>query len=369
MLDRIRTLFVKELLSYLRDPRSRMILIGPPLIQLLIFSSAATLEVRNVDIAILKDDYGIWSQELIERLDAAEFVNDITVVYSMEQMRSLIDRREVLLGIRFGADFSNLVVSGQTANLQVILDGRRANAAQIALNYVSRIAAGLGIDIHNTKGTTMPSSEAVLRHWFNPNLDYQWFIVPSLSGVLAMMLSLVVPALSIARERELGTFDQLLVSPVSPTEIIIGKTAPAVLVGTLIASIMIAAAVFGFGVPFTGSLTLLILSLLLFIVSVVGIGLSVSAVCQTQQQAILGAFMVAVPVVLVSGFATPIENMPNWLQIAAEANPLKHFLIIVQGTFLKAMPPREVAENALPLVVIALVTLTAATLFVRGRLQ
>jgi ABC-2 type transport system permease protein len=369
MLNRLATLIVKELLSYLRDPRSRLILIGPPLMQLLVFSFAATLEVRNVDIAVLDFDRGAWSQELVQRLDAAGFVAGLTRVESADELRSMIDRREVLLGIRFDSEFSSDAATGRSATVQVLLDGRRANAAQIALSYVGAIAADLGIGIGEASGIRPQSRAAALRHWFNPNLDYQWYIVPSLSGVLAMIISLIVPALSIARERELGTFDQLLVSPVTPTEIIVGKTTPALLVGIVIASVMMLAAVFGFRVPFTGSLLPLMFSLILFITSVVGIGLSVSAICQTQQQAILGAFMVAVPVVLLSGFATPVENMPVWLQYVAEANPLKHYLIIVQGTFLKALPASQVLANALPMAAIAAVTLTAATLFVRGRLQ
>ena len=369
MAGRLLTLIVKELLSYLRDPRSRLILVGPPLMQLLVFSFAATLEVRNVDIAVLDVDRGRWSREMIERLDAAGFVARIIHVGSDAELRSMIDRREVLLGMRFDSEFSALASRGDTATVQLLLDGRRANASQIALRYVSDIATDLGIDVAQDSGARRTSTAAAVRHWFNPNLNYQWYIVPSLSGVLAMIISLIVPALSIARERELGTFDQLLVSPFTPIEIIVGKTAPALLVGFVIACIMMLAAVFGFRVPFTGNLMLLLGSLVLFIASVVGIGLSVSAVCQTQQQAILGAFMVAVPVVILSGFATPVENMPQWLQYVAEANPLKHYLIIVQGSFLKALPVSDIVAGALPMAAIALVTLTAATLFVRGRLQ
>lgn len=369
MPQRLLTLVVKELLSYLRDPRSRLILVGPPLMQLLVFSFAATLEVRNVDIAVLDDDRGVWSEEMIERLDAAEFVADIETIENPAALRAAIDRREVLLGIRFDSDFSARVDAGRGGEIQVLLDGRRANAAQIALGYVGAIAAQLGAGIEPARGGAAETGAAALRNWFNPNLDYQWYIVPSLSGLLAMIISLIIPALSIARERELGTFDQLLVSPVTPIEIIVGKTMPALLVGVVIASVMMLAAVFGFRVPFTGSLLPLLSSLVLFITSIVGIGLSVSAICQTQQQAILGAFMVAVPVVLLSGFATPVENMPPWLQVVAEANPLKHYLIIVQGTFLKALPTSEVFANAAPMAAIALVTLTAATVFVRGRLQ
>ncbi|MFP5511460.1 MAG: ABC transporter permease, partial [Alphaproteobacteria bacterium] len=168
---------------------------------------------------------------------------------------------------------------------------------------------------------------------------YRWFIVPGLTGILALFSSLLITSLSIARERELGTFDQLLVSPTSTPEIIISKSLPALAIGTGLGLFMISAGVFLFGIPFTGSFALLLASLVLFIASVVGIGLMISAVSMTQQQAILGAFAIGVPAVLMSGFATPVENMPVVLQWLAQAIPLTHFLIIVEGSFLKAMPP------------------------------
>ena len=183
------------------------------------------------------------------------------------------------------------------------------------------------------------------------------------------LAALLLTSLSIARERELGTFDQLLVSPTSTTEIIISKSLPALAIGTLLGLMMIAAGVVLFQIPFSGSFWLLLLSLVLFILSVVGIGLMISAVSATQQQAILGAFAIGVPAVLMSGFATPVENMPLLLQWLAQAIPLTHFLIIVQGNFLKALPLGDILASLWPLAIIALVSLTMATVFVRGRLQ
>lgn len=373
---RLYSVVVKELLSYLRDPRSRASLIVPPLLQLLIFSFAATLEVRNVDVAVLDHDAGVVSGEVVERVRAAGFVDEIVPVWSDAELRRAVDERRVLLAIRFGDDFSRDVLAGRPAKAQVIVDGRRANAGQIALGYLGTIVEGMAEEVRLVGGGTAPSRtppqiapEVVVRNWFNPNLVYLWFIVPSLAGILSMFLSLLVTGLSIARERELGTFDQLLVSPVRPLEMILGKTLPALLIGTVMGSLMVAAAAFLFRVPFTGSVLLLEASLVLFILSVVGIGLMVSALCHTQQQAILGVFTVGIPVILISGFATPVENMPGWLQVAAEASPLKHFLIIVQGSFLKALPPSEVFANAWPMAVIALFTLSFANLFVRRRLR
>jgi ABC-2 type transport system permease protein len=235
------------------------------------------------------------------------------------------------------------------------------------VGYLETIAQRFGASVRAPAHA--PTDLVALRHWFNPNLVYRWFVVPGIAGILAMFIALIVTALSIARERELGTFDQLLVSPTTRTEIILAKTVPALLLGTLLGMLMAGAAVWLFGVPFTGSVTLLVLSMVLFILSVVGVGLMISSICATQQQAIMGTFALGVPMVLMSGFATPVENMPTVLQWLAEAIPLKHFLLVVQGSFLKSAPLGELFPHVWPMALIALVTLVAATVLVRSRLQ
>ena len=363
---RLRAQIVKELLSLLRDPRSRLVVFAPPLMQLLVYTFAATLEVRNAGIAVYDRDAGRWSHELTARVAAADFVKQVYTVRSRDALRELIDRRKVIAGLDMGPDFSRAIAAGDTGIAQVIVDGRRSNAGQITVGYLNAIAAGVGADAGRDRRNTDP---VVIRHWFNPNLIYRWFVVPALTGILVFFNALLITALSIARERELGTFDQLLVSPTTTLEIIVAKIMPALGIATVLGLLMIALAVFVFHVPLAGSFLLLLPSLLLFILSVVGIGLMISSVSATQQQAILGAFAVGVPSVLLSGFATPVENMPQVLQWAAQLIPLTHFLVIVEGTFLKAMPAADIIANTWPLAVIALVTLTLATRFVRSRLQ
>ncbi len=363
---RLRAQFVKEVLSVLRDPRSRMVVFVPPILQLLVFSSAATLEVRNVDVALYNQDAGRWSHELVQRLDSARFITDVRRVDSQQQLHALIDRGEVMAALSVPVDFSRRIAAGETGRVQLLVDGRRSNSGQITAAYLSTIAADIGAEV---VPDATPPTPVVVRHWFNPNLTYRWFIVPGLTGILALFSALLITSLSIARERELGTFDQLLVSPTSTAEIIISKSLPALAIGTVLGLFMVGAGIFGFGIPFTGSFLLLLASLVLFILSVVGIGLMLSAVSMTQQQAILGAFAIGVPAVLMSGFATPVENMPVVLQWLAQAIPLTHFLVIVEGSFLKAMPPADIFSSLWPLALIALITLTMATFFVRGRLQ
>jgi ABC-2 type transport system permease protein len=364
---RLRAQFITEVLSILRDPRSRMVVFVPPLLQLLVFAFAATLEVRNVDVAVYNQDAGQWSHEMIQRLDRATFINHVRYVENPAQLGDLIGRGKVIAALDFPADFSRAITAGRTGQVQVLVDGRRSNSGQITVGYLSTIAADVGAGV--VAADASPPTPVSVRNGFNPNLTYRWFIVPGLTGILALFSALLITSLSIARERELGTFDQLLVSPTSTLEIIISKSLPALAIGTVLGLLMVAAATGLFRIPFTGSFVLLLASLMLFILSVVGIGLMISAISMTQQQAILGAFAIGVPAVLMSGFATPVENMPVVLQWLAQAIPLTHFLTIVEGVFLKAMSATDILANLWPLAVIAVVTLGLATGLVRSRLQ
>jgi ABC-2 type transport system permease protein len=281
--------------------------------------------------------------------------------------RDAIDTRRALTALHIGPDFSRAIEAGRQAQVQILLDGRRSNAAQIVNGYLERIIAGLAAEA--APAGTGSAEAVVVRHWFNPNLDYVWYTVPSLVGIISHLIGLLVTALSVARERELGTFDQLMVSPLRTHEILLGKTLPPLLIGLIHASVFVLAAIFVFGVPLRGSLLLLYPSLVVYLAAVIGVGLFISSLAATQQQAILGAFLFAAPAILLSGFATPIENMPPWLQPLTEVNPLRHFLVVVKGVFLKDLPAAEVIANTWPLALIALVTLSCAAWLFRRRME
>lgn len=366
---RLKALIIKELLAVLRDPKGRMVLIGPPILQLLVFSYAATLEVRNVDVMVLNRDAGRWGYELIQRVGGAPTFRKIEYTQSLEALHDAINRQRVIAALHIGPTFSRDIEAGQPANVQIILDGRRSNASQIVGGYLTQIIANLAAETPAGRQGAPAGVSVVARNWFNPNLIYQWFMVPNLVASIALLIGLVVTALSVARERELGTFDQLMVSPLRTHEILIGKLTAPMLIGLFHITIYILAAVFFFKVPLRGSLILLYGSAIFYLASVVGLGLFISSLSKTQQQAILGAFLFVVPATLLSGFATPIENMPDWLQPVTLINPLRYFLVIVKGVFLKDIPLSEVARNTLPLALIALVTLSAAAWLFRRRLE
>ena len=364
MWHRIHSLIIKELQALLRDPRSRHILFVPVILQLALFPLAATLEVKNNTLAVLNQDSGRQSRELIQRFSQAKAFPKMLVLRSQAELRRAIDKQDALVVLQFPQDFSRQLAMGKSATVQAILDGRRSNSAQIALGYVSDMLQTYQRELW-TSSTANGVSNIVVRHWFNPNLYYHWFIVPSLIAIITTISSMVITALSVAREREQGTFDQLLVSPLSPEMIMIGKAVPAAMVSVAQATIILLAGIFIYRIPFQGSLLLLYGGMFFYILALVGFGLAISSVCATQQQAFLGVFSFMMPATLLSGYTAPIDNMPLWLQKLTWINPLRHFIVIVKGVFLKDMGFAAVAANVWPLIVIAAATLTIANIAFR----
>lgn len=363
---RLKAMIVKELWAVLRDPRARITLIVPPLLQLFLFGFASTLEVKNITLGIYNQDRGAWSREVINAVAGSPNVRHLLVLDSPQAVARAIDNRDVIAAMIFNANFSRDVAAHSSTQVQVVFDGRRSNAAQIVNGYLGQIVASVGAEISASPQTPHGS---IVTNWFNPNLDYLWFTMPALIVTIAALSVLSVTSQSIARERELGTFDQLLVSPLRVYEILVGKVAPALLLGTFNATIYLLLIPTVFGVPFTGSVLIFYLALFAYLIALIGIGLLVSIVARTQQQAFLGMFLTAIPLIMTSGYAAPIDNMPGWLQVIAQANPLAHFLVIIEGVFLKGMPLGDVLAALWPLLVIAAVALTGAALLFRSKLE
>jgi ABC-2 type transport system permease protein len=369
MLHRILTLIHKELLSVWRDPKTRISLLLPPIIQLFIFTFAATLDVKNVHMAVLNRDSGKEGFELVQRFKGSPTFTEITHLDSVEDIVPFVDRQRGLMVLFIDEDFSEKLYRDKKASVQLITDGRKSNTAQIVTGYATRIINDFGTDFSIEEKIYQQNARLFPRNWFNPNLLYYWYNIPSLVATLSMLTCLIVTSISIARERELGTFDQLLVSPLIPFEIVVGKIVPGLIVGSLEGLLLLTVGVFIFQVPFTGSFFIFICSLLIFISAIGGLGLFISSLCTTQQQAMLGTFIAMVPSVTLSGFATPIENMPQWLQYFTYIIPLKYMLVISKGIFLKNMPVEIVIQNLWPLVIIAIFTLASAGWLFRRRLE
>jgi ABC-2 type transport system permease protein len=352
---RLRALIRKELQALLRDPHGRRLLIAPIIMQLVLFPFAATMEVRNVGVVIFNEDAGLHASEVIQRIAAAATFSDVRIAHGQAEYAEAIDRQRALLGVRFTNDFSARIETGQPVAVQVVMDGRKSNSAQIALGYVQSIVGAYGDERSGKRMVPL-----TVRHLYNPNLDNKWFIVPELIAIVTALGFLVVTALSVAREREQGTLDQLRVSPLSPGQLMMGKAVPAILIATAQGTLVLLGALFAYRIPFSGSFVALYAGILCYGLSQVGCGLLISTACRTQQQAVLGVFAFLVPGLLLSGFIAPIENMPQWLQTVTLINPVRHFVEFVGILYLKGVNAQVFVSSMVPLLVIAAVSLSVA---------
>jgi len=364
----IFALATKEFLALLRDKRSRLVIIVPPIIQLLVFSFAASYDLNDVPVAIYNEDRGGAARELVSRIEGSPNFQVIAYIDSDSEVAPLIDNRDVLLVLHIGQRFSADLMRGTSAPLQAILDGRNSNTAMVAMNYLRSILLDYNRSWLASQGNIGPKATLQTRAWYNENLQSRWFIVPGIVGLLILVVTLLVTALSVAREREAGTFDQLLVTPLRPLEILIGKAIPGIVIGLLEATLIIVLMVIFFDIPLRGSLGALYLGILLFLLSAVGVGLMISAISVTQQQAVLGAFLFLVPAVILSGFSTPIANMPQFVQWLTYLDPLRYFLVIVRGVMLEGNGYALLIHQYWPMAIIGGVTLALAAWLFRHRM-
>jgi ABC-2 type transport system permease protein len=368
-LQRIIALAVKELLAILKDKKSRIVLIGPPIAQLLIFGYAATFDLNNIPLVVYNEDRGAPSRELVARVTGSPHFQLVGHIDHDAQIAPLIDNKDALMVLHIGPHFSKALKLGNTAHAQLILDGRNSNTALLALGYIRSIFTDFNIEWAENHGQRGPPATLKIRPWYNENLASRWFIVPGIVGLLTLVVTTIVTGLSVAREREAGTFDQLLVTPLRPVEILIGKSVPGVLIGLVEGSFILLMAVYWFEVPLRGSVGALYLGMFLFLLSAVGIGLMISSLAVTQQQGILGAFLFLVPSVILSGFATPISNMPEVVQYLTYINPMRYYMVILRGVFLEGDSAELLVHQYWPMAIIAVVTLAMAGWLFRHRMN
>lgn len=362
-LARLGALMRKELLGVVKDPANRVLLLAPALVQAMLFGYGATYDLTNVPYAVLDQSRGAASTQLLARLDGTGVFKRAATLDSPRQIAEVIDAGQALMVLSIPPDFESRLAAGLQAPLQVILDARNSLTAGSAAGYVGSIVTDYNRD-RAGGGVTL-----VRRAWFNPNLESRWNIMPGLIATLSMVQTLLLAALSVAREREQGTFDQLLVTPLTPMQILIGKALPSMLVGLIQSTIIFLIVRFWFRVPMSGSILLMYLGLLAFTCATVGMGLSISALSLTMQQAMLYTFMLVMPLVLLSGLITPLGNMPRALQIATYANPLRFGLDIVRRVYLEGAGLTTIASDFIPLMAMAAVTLPLAAWLFRNRLS
>lgn len=365
MTARLLTLIIKEFKAIWKDPRSRMIVTVIPLLQLIIFANAITMEVKNIDMLVLDNSRSHYSRELISHFESSPWFNSVVIADNRQQLQENIDLQKVSLALEIPPDFTAAIKNKTGASVQLITDGRQTNSAAIIGSYATQIIQGYAQELSGSPA----GLEIITRNWFNVNLDYQYYSLVSLMAMLSMVIVLLLTSLSIAREKEVGTFDQLIVSPLSSAEILIGKAVPAQLLAWLLTMVMLAISVYCFDFPLTGSLSVFLAADFIALLALTGIGLFISALCKTQQQAILGVFTFQMPAVLLSGFISPIDNMPVLLQYLTYLNPLRFFLVIAKGVLLKDMDMAHVVINLVPLALIAVLTLSIAGWTFKSKLE
>jgi ABC-2 type transport system permease protein len=351
MRQRLRRIIRKEFLQALRDPRMRAMLFLPPLIQLLIFGYAVNLDVNNARIAWMDQDHSSASRELLSQFQGSGRFLIVAEPDSEAQMQRLLDRATVDGVIRVMPGFARDVERGRTTSVQVLLDGTNSNSASIIANYagltIARYSNEVATRLARSKmiaGTiasggpmqpAVPQITTRSRVWFNPDLKSRNYFIPGVVVNIITLVTLSLTAMAIVREKEIGTMEQLMVTPIRPTELILGKTLPFVLVGLWDMVLVVSASLLIFHVPFAGNFGLLVVCSLLFLLTSLGAGLFISTVSRTQQQAMMATTLFFQPFFMLSGFSFPIRNMPFSMQLLTYINPVRYFMEIVRGIFLQ----------------------------------
>lgn len=345
MLGRLKQMLIKEFIQVFRDKRTRFILIGPPIIQMLVFGYAATFEIHHVPTVVLDLDHSQESRELVSRFTSSPYFDVQRQLTNSGQIRDLIDSGKATVGLEIDAGFAQKLRSGQTAPLQVIVDATNSNTALIASSYISQIALGFAQEHQKDRiyriapqmVEQIPTVGLEPRPWYNPGLSSRWFFVPGVIGSLTLVLVITLTAFAVVREREIGTLEQIMVTPIRPVEFILGKTLPFFLIGLFDVTLIGLVGTLWFQIPFRGNILVLLMGSVLFIICMLGVGLLISTVSSTQQQAMVTAFFFIMPAISFSGFGFPISTMPQWLQYFTYLIPLRYFLVVLRGTYLKGV--------------------------------
>jgi len=344
MFERLKSMLIKEFIQILRDPKMRAVIFIVPLFQIIVFGYAVNTDVKHIATAVYDLDNSVPSRELAARLQQSGYFDILTRVDSVGVIRDLIDHGRVKAAVQINHGFAAAIEGGRTAPLQIIVDGTDPNTARIVLSHAVKIAGRysdqLLIDREvRRRGAAWqpPELELQSRAWFNENLESRNYYVPGVMAQLVMIVTMMLSAMSVVREKEVGTMEQIIVTPIRRWEFILGKTLPFAMIGYLNVTMVSTLAAFWFDIPLRGSLLLLGAATGVYLLSTLGFGLFISTVSRSQQQAMLSATMFMFPAMLLSGFAFPVENMPESIQYLTWINPLRHYLVIIRGIFLKGV--------------------------------
>jgi len=368
MLERIKHMLVKEFIQVFRDFRMRLVIFVVPVLQLIVFGYAVTTDVRHVATAVYDLDNTVASRELVSRFAGSGYFDVVKYVSDDRQVEDLLDRGRVSAVLRMNRGFEGDLRAGRTAQLQILVDGTDSNTAGIVLAYSARIAREFSDHIlleraERQLGTVRPPGQVNLRTraWFNPNLESRNFYVPGVIAFIVTIITLLLTSMAVVREKEIGTMEQIIVTPITSLEFILGKTVPFALISFVDVIVVTVVGVLWFDVPVRGSLPLLFLAVGLYLLTTLGVGLLISTVSQTQQQAMMTVFFFNIPSMLLSGLMFPIANMPEAVQALTYLNPLRYILVIVRGIFLNGVGLGVLWPQMLALAVMGVATLWLAS--------
>lgn len=346
MWERIKYIIIKEFIQMLRDKKMRIVLFLAPLFQMLILSNAVSTDVKNVTAAIYDLDKTYASRELTRQFTSSKYFIEESYIDSDTELRDVVDKSIATVVLRINRGFERALEAGKEAQVQLIVDGTNSNSAGIALHYAKNIFEKYGESLQRAPlnarvralmaSSGIPQIDLRSRVWFNENLESRNFFIPGVVALIVFMSTFLLTAMAIVREKEMGTIEQLIVSPIRPIELILGKLIPFAIVGIVDIFLITLLVVFIFAVPLRGNLFLFFISSCLFLLTTLGLGLFVSTRSNTQQEALMLMFFVAQPMTLLSGFVFPIANMPAAIQVVTYLNPLRYFLVIIRGIFLKS---------------------------------
>lgn len=341
----IRFFMIKEFLQFSRDPKMFAVVLIAPLIQLVLLGYAANRDLNEVGMMVMDHDRSQSSSMFVSGFTASGYFGIRGYADSYADIQESLDRGDALIAVVVPGDFEESIKTGKTAKVQVIFDGSDGNLASIAASYVQTVVAefggGIAAERLARKGVKTPVAgkiASVSRVWFNPDLSTREFMLPSIVGLVLIIITINMAALAIVKEREVGTLEQLLVTPLRPYQMILGKLLPFMLIGLVAVTLVLSVMILWFGIEVKGSIALLVFSAMIFMMSTLGLGLFVSTVSRTQQQAMItSAFLIIMPMIFLSGFALPIESMPDLIQYLTYAIPLRYFIIIIRGIVLKGL--------------------------------
>ena len=375
MFDRIFALLRKEFLQVLRDPRMKTVIFISPLIQILIFGYAATMDITNVPTAVYDLDNTNESREVIRQFSYSKYFDIKYYLRDDKDVVDLINESKVLGVLKFNRGFGRHIVGNRSEPLQLIVDGTDSNASQIVLGYAGQIVSTFNYNalrerahIYLKRQDACPQIELRDRSWFNPNLISRNYFLPGVIASIVSIMSILLSAMAVVREKEIGTMEQLMVSPIRPIELVIGKITPFMVIAFVQVAMITLIAYFWFKVPMNGSIMFLIFSTMVYLLTTLGAGIYISTLSSTQQEAMMSVFLVYFPMFLLSGFAYPIRNMPQIIQYITYINPMRYYLTIIRGIFLKGIGIDMLWDELLFLAIIGFIVITLSVMRFRKHL-